>query len=47
MTSGERSHPSRSSHALEGDITIAYDTFGDAADPPVLLIMGLGGQLLS
>ncbi len=47
VTSGERSHPSRSSHALEGDITIAYDTFGDAADPPVLLIMGLGGQLLS
>ena len=47
MTSGERSHPSRSSHALEGDITIAYDTFGEAADPPVLLIMSLGGQLLS
>lgn len=27
-------------------ITIAYETFGDPQDPPVLLIMGLGVQLL-
>jgi pimeloyl-ACP methyl ester carboxylesterase len=27
-------------------ITIEYETFGDAAAPPVLLIMGLGGQLI-
>jgi pimeloyl-ACP methyl ester carboxylesterase len=26
-------------------ITIEYETFGDAASPPVLLIMGLGAQL--
>ena len=45
--SGEGSHPSRTSPAFEGDIAIAYETFGDAADPPVLLIMGLGAQLLS
>ena len=28
-------------------IRIAYETFGDPADPPVLLVMGLGGQLLA
>jgi len=27
-------------------ITIEYETFGDSASPPVLLIMGLGGQLI-
>ena len=26
-------------------IELVYDTFGDAADPPVLLIMGLGAQM--
>jgi pimeloyl-ACP methyl ester carboxylesterase len=28
------------------DITIEYDTFGDPADPALLLIMGLGTQLI-
>src|ERR1700679_1950648 len=28
-------------------ITIAYETFGDPGDPPMLLVMGLGGQMLS
>lgn len=28
-------------------ITIAYETFGDRSDPPVVLIMGLGVQLLA
>jgi pimeloyl-ACP methyl ester carboxylesterase len=28
------------------EITIEYETFGDSAAPPVLLIMGLGGQLI-
>ena len=37
----------RTSPLFEGEIAIAYETFGSAADPPVLLIMGLGGQLLS
>jgi pimeloyl-ACP methyl ester carboxylesterase len=29
-----------------GEIDIAYETLGDPADPPVLLIHGLGGQLI-
>ena len=29
-----------------GEITLCYETFGDPADPPVLLVMGLGMQLL-
>lgn len=29
-----------------GDVTLAYETFGDSADPPVLLIMGLATQML-
>jgi pimeloyl-ACP methyl ester carboxylesterase len=28
-------------------IELEYDTFGDPADPPLLLIMGLGSQLIS
>ena len=31
---------------LEGGIRIAYDAFGDPADPTMLLIMGLGMQML-
>jgi pimeloyl-ACP methyl ester carboxylesterase len=30
-----------------GDVTLCYETFGQAADPPVLLIMGLGTQMLA
>ncbi len=29
-----------------GGITLCYETFGDPSDPPVLLVMGLGMQLL-
>ncbi len=29
-----------------GDVDIAYETFGDPADPAVLLVMGLGTQML-
>ncbi len=29
-----------------GEIEVAYETFGDPADPPVLLIMGLATQML-
>ncbi|MGY2065061.1 alpha/beta fold hydrolase [Blastococcus sp. SYSU DS0619] len=29
-----------------GDIEIAYETFGDAANPPVLLVMGLATQMI-
>jgi pimeloyl-ACP methyl ester carboxylesterase len=28
-----------------GEIELAYETFGERADPPVILIMGLGAQL--
>ena len=30
-----------------GEITIAYETFGDLDGVPVLLVMGLGGQMLA
>lgn len=29
-----------------GEIDLACQTFGDRADPPVLLVMGLGGQMI-
>jgi pimeloyl-ACP methyl ester carboxylesterase len=32
--------------ARANGIAIEYETFGDSASPPVLLIMGLGGQLI-
>jgi pimeloyl-ACP methyl ester carboxylesterase len=37
---------SEESIAKVGDIEIAYDTFGDPSDPPMLLIMGLGAQMI-
>ena len=30
-----------------GDVDLAYTTAGDPADPPVLLVAGLGAQLIS
>jgi pimeloyl-ACP methyl ester carboxylesterase len=33
--------------ARVGDLEIAYDTFGDPADPALLLVMGLGMQLIA
>ena len=32
--------------ARVGDIELCYETFGDRDKPPVLLIMGLGTQML-
>ncbi|MFW9846394.1 MAG: alpha/beta fold hydrolase [Candidatus Thorarchaeota archaeon] len=32
--------------AKVSDIEIAYDTFGNTSDPPMLLIMGLGAQMI-
>src|SRR3954468_24659141 len=29
-----------------GSVTIAYETFGESGRPPVLLIMGLGAQMV-
>ncbi|MBW1841733.1 MAG: hypothetical protein JRI75_08050, partial [Deltaproteobacteria bacterium] len=29
-----------------GNINIAYETFGKTGDPPLLLIMGLGYQMM-
>jgi pimeloyl-ACP methyl ester carboxylesterase len=33
--------------ASAGAVELAYETFGDPADPPVLLVMGLGTQMLA
>ncbi len=30
-----------------GDVEIAYETFGDAGAPPLVLVMGLGGQMIA
>ena len=30
-----------------GDVNLAYTAAGDPADPPVLLVAGLGAQLIS
>jgi pimeloyl-ACP methyl ester carboxylesterase len=30
-----------------GGITLCYETYGDPADPPVLLVMGLGAQMVA
>ncbi|MGY2084607.1 alpha/beta fold hydrolase [Blastococcus sp. SYSU DS0539] len=38
-TSGIRTAP-------VGDLELAYETFGDAANPPVLLVMGLATQMI-
>src|SRR3954451_15496906 len=32
--------------AQVGDIELAYETFGDPGDPPVLLVMGLATQMV-
>jgi pimeloyl-ACP methyl ester carboxylesterase len=37
---------SREQFAQVGEIEIAYETIGDSGDPPVLMIMGLGSQLV-
>lgn len=36
----------RSGTAVSGDVKLYYEDMGDLADPPVLLIMGLGAQML-
>jgi pimeloyl-ACP methyl ester carboxylesterase len=36
----------RSGSATSGDLKLYYEDMGDIDDPPVLLIMGLGAQLL-
>jgi pimeloyl-ACP methyl ester carboxylesterase len=33
--------------ARANGITLEYDTFGDPADPPLLLVMGLAGQMVA
>jgi hypothetical protein len=30
-----------------GAVTLCYETFGDPADPAILLIMGLGTQMVA
>jgi len=36
----------RTQRALVGDLEIAYESFGDPVDPPMLLVMGLATQML-
>jgi len=36
----------RTGHAISADLKLYYEDMGDVGDPPVLLIMGLGAQLL-
>jgi pimeloyl-ACP methyl ester carboxylesterase len=36
----------RTERAAVGDLVIAYEPFGDPADPPLLLVMGLATQML-
>lgn len=36
----------RSGHAVSGDVKLYYEDMGDPDHPPVLLIMGLGAQML-
>jgi pimeloyl-ACP methyl ester carboxylesterase len=40
----QHSEPGR---ARVGGIEIVYDTFGDPSAPPLLLVMGLGGQMIA
>jgi len=39
-------HSEPSTAKIDG-IELVYDTFGDSSHPPLLLIMGLGGQMIS
>ena len=32
---------------IPSGLTLEYDTFGDAADPPILLVMGFGAQMIA
>lgn len=34
-------------HAKVGDVELFYETFGNPEDPPLLLIMGLGAQMIA
>jgi pimeloyl-ACP methyl ester carboxylesterase len=36
----------RSGTAVSGDVKLHYEDMGDLSDPPMLLIMGLGAQML-
>jgi pimeloyl-ACP methyl ester carboxylesterase len=33
--------------AVNGDVQLCYESFGDDGDPPLLLVMGLGAQMLA
>ena len=37
----------RTATATNGDVQIHYDVFGDAADPTLLLVNGLGSQCIN
>ena len=44
-TGYKRGVQTRTGTAVCGDVELFYEDLGDPADPPVLLIMGVGAQL--
>ncbi len=44
---GRRVETGRMTRAQIGSVEIEYETFGDASKPPLLLVMGLGAQMVS
>ena len=46
MTGTDTNLPEGIRRARVGDVEIAYQTFGEEGATPVLLIMGLGTQML-
>ena len=43
---GRSSGPMTEGRAKVGEVELVYETIGDAADPTILLVMGLGMQLI-
>ena len=46
MTASERVRHDDEPFATVGDVDLCHDAFGEPGDPTVLLIMGLGSQLI-
>src|SRR3954447_4519050 len=49
MSQSAGTHPARAGEqfATVGELELCYETFGDSADPALLLIMGLGTQMIA
>jgi hypothetical protein len=46
-SSGEKTALVRHCNRTNADITLCYETFGDARNEPLLFIMGLNSQMVS